>query len=344
MRQEKLQAPFPWFGGKRKVADLVWVRFGEVKNYVEPFYGSGAVLLGRPVVSGIETVNDLDGFVANFWRSVKLKPDETAEWADQPVNENDLHARHVWLLKQKERLSDMLCGDPDYCDPRVAGWWAWGISCWIGSGFCSGNGPWWPDETGALSKSSAGQGVNRQLPYLGSAGQGVNRQLPHLGNAGQGVNRQLPHLGNAGLGVNRLSGWFYALSERLRFVRVCSGDWSRVCGPSVTTKLGLTGVFLDPPYADTSNRAEGLYAQDSMSVAHDVREWAIENGTNPLLRIALCGYEGEHVMPEDWECVAWNAGQGYGSQKTDGRTENGKRERVWFSPACIRPGQTGTLL
>ncbi|MFK5173473.1 DNA adenine methylase, partial [Propionibacterium freudenreichii] len=63
-----LDAPFPYFGGKRRVAPEVWRRFGDVKNYVEPFFGSGAVLLGRPEThtSGIETINDLDGYVANF--------------------------------------------------------------------------------------------------------------------------------------------------------------------------------------------------------------------------------------------------------------------------------------
>ena len=43
-----LKAPFPWFGGKSLVADIVWQRFGDIPNYVEPFFGSGAVLLGRP--------------------------------------------------------------------------------------------------------------------------------------------------------------------------------------------------------------------------------------------------------------------------------------------------------
>lgn len=43
-----LKAPFPWFGGKSRVASIVWERFGDVPNYVEPFFGSGAVLLGRP--------------------------------------------------------------------------------------------------------------------------------------------------------------------------------------------------------------------------------------------------------------------------------------------------------
>ena len=305
----RLDAPFPWFGGKRRVAAEVWSRFGDVANYVEPFFGSGAVLLGRGRPTGNETVNDLDGYVANFWRSIKLRPDETAEHADNPVNENDLHARHVWLLQQRETLRQQLEGDPDWCDPKIAGWWVWGISCWIGSGFCSGSGPW--------------QVVDRQLVHLGSNGQGVSRTLVHLGSNGRG----------------RLLPWFRALAERLGRVRVCSGDWSRVCGPSVTFKHGTTAVFLDPPYADTAERAGNLYRVDDLSVAHAVREWAIEMGKRPDMRIALCGYEGEHEMPADWAVHSWSAGEGFGAQAEE-RTGNGKRERIWFSPACLSARQS----
>jgi hypothetical protein len=323
MRPNSLSAPFPWFGGKRKVAAEVWSRFGTVANYVEPFFGSGAVMLGRPAPAvGNETINDLDGYVANFWRSVKLSPEATAEYADNPVNENDLHARHVWLLQRRETLQSHLDGDPEWHDPQIAGWWVWGIACWIGSGFCSGNGPWWINEAG-------------QLVHLGNNGRGVNRQLVHLGNNGRGVNRKRVHLGNNGQGEPqaRLGPWFAALAERLRNVRVCSGDWSRVCGPSVTFKHGLTGVFLDPPYADTAERQSDLYREDSEDVAHDAREWAVANGDNPLLRIALCGYEGEHEMPPSWSVHSWSAGEGFGAQ-ADERSENGKRERIWFSPSC----------
>ena len=305
LEQPALKAPFPYFGGKRRVAPAVWQRFGDVHNFVEPFFGSGAVLLGRPSPwSGNETVNDLDGLVCNFWRSVKLRPEETAEWADQPVNENDLHARHAWLLGQLENLASRIEGDPDFCDPKIAGWWVWGVSCWIGSGFCSGNGPW--------------RVVDGQLVHLGDNGQGVKRQRVHLGNNGQGED------------PSRLIPWFNALANRLKRVRVCSGDWSRVCGPSVTFRHGLTGVFLDPPYADTAERDAGLYRKDSESVAHDVREWAIANGENPLLRIALCGYSGEHEMPDSWEAYSWDAGNGYG-------TGNGARERIWCNKSCLQP-------
>jgi hypothetical protein len=126
------------------------------------------------------------------------------------------------------------------------------------------------------------------------------------------------------------------LARRLRRVRVCCGDWSRVLGPSPTVKLGTTGVFLDPPYADEAGRQDGLYSADDLSVAHAVREWAIANGDNPDLRIALCGYDGEHAMPESWECVAWKARGGYGSQGNGRGRENASRERIWFSKFCLK--------
>ena len=82
-----LKAPFPYFGGKRKVADIVWARFGDVYSYVEPFAGSLAVLFGRPTLPRIETVNDLNCYIANFWRALKADPEEVVKYADGPVNE-----------------------------------------------------------------------------------------------------------------------------------------------------------------------------------------------------------------------------------------------------------------
>ena len=313
------------------MADIVWDRFGDVANYVEPFFGSGAVLLGRPTDAGIETINDLDCMVANFWRALQKDPDAVAYHADNPVNEADQHARHLWLCSQAE-FRERMKTDPEYYDAKIAGWWLWGQCIWIGSGWCS-----------------------VQLPHLGDAGKGVNRKLPHLGDAGKGVHRKRPHLGNAGMEllcpISDRTSWtdshasilayMRALAARLRRVRVCCGDWSRVCGPSPTVKLGITGVFLDPPYGDCA-RQDGLYASDSLSVAQEVREWAIANGDHPDMRIALCGYENEHPMPESWECIAWKARGGYGSQGDGSGRENSGRERIWFSRHCLRqPGLFG---
>lgn len=298
-----LKAPFPWFGGKSRVASIVWERFGNCANYVEPFAGSLAVLLGRPHAPNTETVNDLDCYLANFWRSIKLNPETTAAWADWPVNEADLLARHQWLVDQAD-FRERIRRDPDYHDCRIAGWWVWGICQWIGSGWCR----------------LRGDGHQPQ-------------QIPHLGSAGRGNNRKLPHLGDAGRG-ELIAAYFQALSARLRDVRVACGEWDRVLGESVTSKHGTTGVFLDPPY--TSDEHDVEYSAHS-DVAGAVRQWALENGDNPLLRIALCGYSGEHEMP-GWTEVAWKARGGYGSQ-ADGRgRENAKRETIWFSPACLKMG------
>ena len=58
------------------MADVVWSALGQVKNYVEPCFGSGAVLFLRPGGPGqIETVNDADGYVANFWRAIQHDAD-----------------------------------------------------------------------------------------------------------------------------------------------------------------------------------------------------------------------------------------------------------------------------
>ena len=325
--RDEYKSLFPWFGGKSSVADVIWGALGDCDNYVEPFFGTGAVLFLRPHEPKIETINDADGFVANFWRAVKAAPDAVSEHADNPVNECDLHARHLWLIGQRERITDHLCGDPDWFDAKAAGWWCWGQCCWIAGGWCSGKGPW--------------QSVDGVM-VLGGAGQGVNRQRPHLGDAGQGVNRQLPHLGDAGRDTIKLYRehiaeqirWF---ANRLRRVRVCCGDWSRVVTKVPTFNHGTTGVFLDPPYSAEANRDMDCYAVDCGSVAHAVREWAIEAGKNPLMRIVLAGYEGEHAMPTDWRTVEWKAQGGY-SNKATGESQGKKnqhRERLWLSPACL---------
>ena len=109
-----LAAPFPYFGGKSGACEQVWTAFGEIDNYVEPFAGSAAMLLGAPVGQRVETINDADGFVANFWRSVSQDPEATAHAADWPCNEVDLFARHSWLVRQAASLTERLHADPDY--------------------------------------------------------------------------------------------------------------------------------------------------------------------------------------------------------------------------------------
>jgi len=313
-----LVAPFHYFGGKRRVAELVWARFGEVDNYVEPFCGSLAVLLKSPTITPTETVNDLNGFVTNFWLAIKADPESVAKWADWPVSEVDLEARHAWLISRGERLCWLL-GDPDFHDSKVAGWWVWGQCAWIGSGWCLNTGPWC---------STGVEFFKRKLCAAGNELPGIKRALPSLSNKGMGFNRQLP----AGT-IDRshfIFDWCLALSQRLRDVRLTCGDWKRTVTPTVTTRHGVTALFLDPPYGSDAI-AKGLYTQEQ-GVAAEAEAWCVANGGNAKLRIALCGYDDDYDLP-GWtvECGrATNAGYGSGAGN-----DNHRRERIWFSPHCV---------
>lgn len=314
------RAPYPWFGGKHRAAPLIWSLLGDTTNYVEPFFGSGAALLARPDshTGRIETVNDSDGLLVNFWRAIAADPDAVAAHADWPVSECDLSARHLWLVSRRAEITERLQVDPEWYDAKAAGWWIWGICAWIGSGWCSGEGPWTSDGEHWIDRRDDG-----------NAGQGINRQLPHLGNAGRGINRQLPHLGDAGRGI---AAWFQSLADRTRRVRVCCGDWSRVCTDSVTHRHGLTGVFLDPPYPAGWDQEGGYSGQDghAADIWRDVVAWAEEVGKRGDMRIVLAGYEGAGNPPRGWRTVPWVQRKGYSSD-----TVNSARERLWCSPACL---------
>ena len=353
-----LRAPFPWFGGKSRAAPLVWKRFGQVHNYVEPFLGSGAVLLGNPHPARVETVNDKDCYVANFHRALQAQPEAVAHHADWPVNEADLHARHRWLVSQAD-FRERMRREPDFFDVKLAGWWVWGISQWIGSGWCAE--PGWEalgmgDKPSEHAKRPSLDKPGRGVHQLGARDGSLTRAVEwtgrtNAGRAARGVHvlaHQKPNLrgdgGATGMGVHasgRRGGvleWMRALAERLRYVRVCCGDWERVVTPSVLHLGGVTGVFLDPPYSAEAGRDPSLYAQEDLGVAHAVRDWAVAHGDDSSLRIALCGYEGEHELPASWRCEAWKAPGGYAA--AGGNTTNAARERIWFSPSCLRPETT----
>jgi len=336
-----LKAPFPYFGGKSAVADIVWKALGDCGHYIEPFCGSAAVLLARPGFQPhihVETVNDADGHIANVWRALQADPDEVAKWCDWPVNHADLMARKRRINAETETLLDNLVADDTYYNPLLAGYYIWAASCWIGAGLvCPG-----------------------QIPHLGTAGMGVHvkGQIPQLGNAGKGVHAKgkIPHLSSTGKGVHtkhntNTYAWFRTLSERLRYVRVVCGDWSRVCGGKWQTGPGKPcGMFFDPPYSDP-DRCKNVYGVDSMTVAHDVREWCKTRADDPDYRIVLAGYDGEHNELEDigWTVHAWKAQGGYGNQAGKDAGSQGQvnrhKERLWLSPHCndIHKGETRGL-
>ncbi|MCK9518356.1 MAG: DNA adenine methylase, partial [Dehalococcoidia bacterium] len=301
---KNLKAPFPYFGGKGTVADRIWKRLGDVKQYIEPFFGSGAVLLKRPPTKLdkiYEIVNDKDGFIANVWRSIIFDPDEVAKWCDWPINHADLNARRRVLVESEPQLIEGLQSDPEWFDAKLAGYWVWAASCWIGRGLT------YPDARPHLSRNT---GIHSQIPLLTH-----NKGVHHRPDAYE---------------------WMDALRRRLRHVKVVCGDWTRVCGGNWQADNRPCGMFFDPPYA-TSGRDNDIYHHDSLTVAKDVEKWVLQRGGHPDYRIAVAGYEDEYasLVEAGWTVEPWSASGGYANLGKN-KTGNRHRERLFFSPHCLR--------
>lgn len=278
---DKMKAPFPYFGGKSAVADVVWQRFGAVKQYIEPFCGSASMLLSAPSVASLEVIGDANYFVANFWRCVRFQPDAVWSWQDYPVVHSDLCARHRWLT-EPQRTAELVAAldDPEWTgDPKIAGWWLWGQCCWIGSGWCV------PDNRPAESS-----------------------QIPHVSNAGMGIQAyKLSADGDGELSPHRARAldWLRQLSRRLERVRVINGTWSRCLNHNYGG--AQTAVFLDPPYKGF------IDVYGAQEIAAEVEAWAYDHGD---IRVAICGHVGDYDLP-GWDTYEWSRGKlTYSSNKT----------------------------
>lgn len=319
-----VNAPFPFFGGKRDIAAEVWARLGTPRQYIEPFCGSAAILLAAPSPAPLEVVGDVNGFIANLWRATIYQPTEVARWADYPVSHVDLGARHVWLMEQRERLAAELQVHDWPGDAQVAGYWLWGQAAWIGSGWCEWSRQRWNGRAG-----------NGQIPHLSDADMGIQAigKIPHVSDAGRGVQAigKIPHVSDAGRAYWTTGGlvadrWLRDLAKRLERVRVIHGNWDRCLNHHYGGDD--TAVFLDPPY----DEFEGVY--HASAVAQEVAAWCRDN---EHLRIALCGHRGDYDLP-GWTVMDWER-----SRPTYGGSGTKAEECIWFSPACLSVGGQATI-
>lgn len=110
-----MMPPFAYFGGKSLLAPKIAALFPSHEHYVEPFCGSLAVLLAKPV-STYETVNDIDGELMTFWRVLRdrpgdlervcaLTPHSRAEHlaSYEPASDDIEVARRVWVQLSQGR-------------------------------------------------------------------------------------------------------------------------------------------------------------------------------------------------------------------------------------------------
>lgn len=93
----KAVAKYP--GSKWGLASWIISFFPEHHSYLEPFFGSGAVLFNKPR-SHIETVNDLDGNVVNLFEWIRKDPERLAH-------------EIYWTPYARQVYEDAFAGTPD---------------------------------------------------------------------------------------------------------------------------------------------------------------------------------------------------------------------------------------
>ena len=93
-RDEIVRSPFNYPGGKSKSIDEILPLLPYTNRYVEPFGGSGAVLLARKPSKGLEVLNDRYMGVVAFYRCIK---DEEKMIRLCDLINNSIHAREEWV-------------------------------------------------------------------------------------------------------------------------------------------------------------------------------------------------------------------------------------------------------
>lgn len=95
---------FGWYGGKFSHLEWLLPLLPGAHHYCEPFSGSAAVLLNR-APSPVETYNDIDGEVVNFFRILRERPEELSRViALTPFSREEFHRAVTMIGKVADPL------------------------------------------------------------------------------------------------------------------------------------------------------------------------------------------------------------------------------------------------
>lgn len=149
-------SPFPWMGGKSRLAKTIISLFPARRCYVEPFGGAANVMLRKPA-SKVEVYNDMSGRLVNFFR-VLQHPDQWQALLD----------RLEWTPYSREEFARALTllDDPD---PVEAAWAFYLTQCQGISG------------QGSMARTDKGWGYSRTRDQAASFRSHVEK-LPLVAN------------------------------------------------------------------------------------------------------------------------------------------------------------------
>ncbi len=136
-----MKAVMKYPGSKWSLAEWIISHFPKHHSYLEPFFGSGAVLFNKPR-SNIETVNDLDGNVVNLFEWIRKDPERLA--------------REIYFIPYSRRVyEDAFAADPEDSFERAVNFY---IRLNMGHGFrTNGEKVGWKNDVQGRERAYAAQ-------------------------------------------------------------------------------------------------------------------------------------------------------------------------------------------
>ena len=293
-----MDAPFPYYGGKKRIAANIWERFGNPNRYLEPFAGSLAVLLARAEPCRTEIVSDTDGYIVNAWRALARDPEACAFHADYPSLHHDLTARQHTLIKWHLTDSSKLLDDANYFDAQIAGWWLWGVSNWIGGNYAVlrpnknliDRSPW-------MNSSGGGRGVKTQRDNFnvgdgrpgprGGGGTGINAQRTQFPVSDK---RPIVHDGAQGVQAMRKQ---YPVRDGRPIVQAMG------TGHGINAKTTKYPVYDKIPILHPQGRGHGINALTTAYPVHDKRPLVQPQGRGHGINAQTTTYPDSDAIQRD---------------------------------------------
>ena len=79
-----IRTPISWVGNKTSILPVIYGKFPlHYERYIEPFGGSGAVLLGKQKPDKFEVYNDYNKNLVNLFRCIKITLDKKSSSTEQ---------------------------------------------------------------------------------------------------------------------------------------------------------------------------------------------------------------------------------------------------------------------
>jgi DNA adenine methylase len=99
-----MKTPIPYYGGKQRMAQHILPNIPEHDSYTESFFGGGAIYFAKEK-SKLETINDINGELINFYRVLQTRFPELKKMIMTTLHSRKMH-KHAQVIYENPELFD----------------------------------------------------------------------------------------------------------------------------------------------------------------------------------------------------------------------------------------------